>query len=109
MKPLFFLILTILPLSCEKEDSPVFTLTGKTFSGYSFTSVVDAHKIYVGYRFTSEKDVTYLLLEENASIISQEQYTYTLDYPNVLLSNGGSLVFLDENRLQAGSVIMTIW
>ena len=114
MKNLFLFIAIALFVGCTKESTKL-DLTGKTYSGYSFTSTFSHLKIYEGYKFISDTKAIELLLEENSKIISQTEVGYILNYPDIKIEGDNTAdsylygSFTDENTLQLKGIIMTKW
>jgi hypothetical protein len=113
------LVVLLLLCSCQKETVPESpsapVLVGQTFSGYSFTSSLDGHKVYDGYRFVSSTRVVELLLDENTKVLSQTEVGYSGVYPNFKIegkntANGfWDATFLSPDVMQVRSIMMKKW
>ena len=111
MKTIVAILLLVGILGCSKTemtDTTAYQIIGQTYSGYSFTSSVDGHKVYVGYHFTSDTKATRMLLDENTRIINQVEYSYTGSYPNFKVGSFDG-VFISKDILQIESLLMNKW
>jgi len=112
MKYIFALVcITFLLTGCSKTETvDVITprIIGQTYSGYSFTSTIDNHKMYVGYKFTSDTKALRLLLDENTRIVTQVEYSYTGAYPNFKVGTFDG-VFVTSEILQIEGISMGKW
>ncbi|MCL6101018.1 MAG: hypothetical protein M1292_00785 [Bacteroidetes bacterium] len=108
---IFLIALFTIFSSCSKttlDDTTSYQIIGQTYSGYSFTSTFDGHKMYVGYRFTSDTKSTRLLLDENTRIITQTEVTYSGKYPNFKIG-GFDGAFISNDVLQIEGILMKKW
>lgn len=109
-KLLFISVILFFLTSCSKNEQPKieFSPVGKTYSAYAYKSIVDNDNVYWVYRFTSKTQVEHTAREVSPTggiIGSVDTYTYSLNYPNLIMfnSNGQQLLpftFISESTFR---------
>lgn len=102
---------------CSTKDDPgVFTLVGKTYSGFNYSAggftvggiYFEKYDAHIVYRFLNATDVEYTSRKNNANgaIIGDPSiFTYNLDYPSLKVTNThtGNIIdytFIDESTIR---------
>ena len=101
MKKIVFVIITIMFISCEKEqEHPILSIVGNVYRATDLDNMSYAY----GYKFVSETNVTFFrtyytpaltigeteIFPERYSIVEKANCTYEYNYPNLKIFNGKS-------------------